>query len=115
MATEHFLISKDHFDNLIRKANELDKKNIDLEKSTVKVLPKEIYHNKIEDDDEREKTALRMNIPQPPPPHPQVMILTTHQSQKVEWVSLLNKMELMLCLIMGIMSILLMMSMELWR
>ena len=47
--------------------------------------------------------------------HPQVMILTTHQSQKVEWVSLLNKMELMLCLTMGIMSILLMMSMELWR
>ena len=52
MATEHFLISKDHFDNLIRKAYELDKTNIDLEKSTVKVLPKEIYHNKIEDDDD---------------------------------------------------------------
>ena len=63
----------------------------------------------------REKTALRMNIPQSPPPHPHVMILTTHQSQKVEWVSLLNKIELMLCLIMGIMNTLLMMSMELWR
>ena len=57
MATEHFLISKDHFDNLIRKANELDKKNIDLEKSTVKVLPKEIYNNKIGDDDEGENST----------------------------------------------------------
>ena len=57
MATEHFLISKDHFDNLIRKANELDKKNIDLEKSTVKVLSKEIYHNEIEDDDEGENST----------------------------------------------------------
>ena len=56
MATEHFLLSKDHFDNLIRKANELDKKNIDLEKSTVKVLSKEIYRNKIEDDDEGENS-----------------------------------------------------------
>ena len=60
MATEHFLISKDHFDNLIRKANELDKKKIYLEKSTTKVLPKqmkEIYHNKIEDDDEGENST----------------------------------------------------------
>ena len=57
MATEHFLISKDHFNNLIRNANELDKKNIDLKKSTVKVLPKEIYHNKIEDDDEGENST----------------------------------------------------------
>ena len=60
MATEHFLISKDNFNNVIRKANELGKKNIDLEKSTAKVLPKEIkeiYHNKIEDDDEGENNT----------------------------------------------------------
>ena len=57
MATEHFLISKDHFNNLIQKANELDKKNIELEKSTVKVLPKEIYHNKIKDDNEGENST----------------------------------------------------------
>ena len=41
MATEHFLIPKDHFEHLLRKADELERKTVHLEKSAKKISPKE--------------------------------------------------------------------------
>ena len=41
MATEHFLIPKDHFEHLLRKADELERKTVNLEKSPKKISPKE--------------------------------------------------------------------------
>ena len=57
MATEHFLIPKDHFEHLLRKADELERKTVHLEKSAKNISPKETTIVQKNDHEEGESTT----------------------------------------------------------
>ena len=56
MATEHFLIPKDHFEHLLRKAEELERKTANLDKSPKKISPKETTVGQKNEHEEGEST-----------------------------------------------------------
>ena len=126
MASEICLLSKDQFEHLLKKVQELDRRNEQYKDRTneeskdktndqSKDGRNEPYNKPLPSSDRNElyqdKEITTQYATVDPTSNDDDNDYEIHQTQIVKTVWLLNEMELMLCLILGIMSIYLSMSM----